>query len=136
MKITKLTESINNKVFFKVAVGEKGQAKLYSKLLTKELINKISSSLKEIRVYINIQANKENDFKSLKYEWLNINEIKENDDIQKELFLYASKVFRKYKDSTKDNINVTIHTNELSKELQSLIQWDIKKNEINENQIQ
>lgn len=135
MKITKLTESINNKVFFKVAVGEKGQAKLYSKLLTKELINKISTSLKEIRVYINIQANKENDFKSLRYEWLNINEIKENDDIQKELFLYASKVFREYKDSTKDNINVTIHTNELSKELQSLIQWDIKKNEINENQI-
>lgn len=126
MKITKLTDS-SNRIFFKVAVGEKGQTKLYSKTLTKELINKISSSLKEIRVYIDIQANKENDYKSLKYEWLNINEIQENDDIQKELFIYASKMFRKYKDNKKDNINITIHTNEISKELQSLIEWDIKK---------
>lgn len=136
MKITKLTTSTNTKVFFKLALGNTGENKRYSKLLTKDIFNKISQSLKEIKVYLNIQSNKENNYKTLSYEWLNIDNIKSNDDIQKELFIYASNMFRENKSQYKDNVNITIHIDKLPKSISKLVVWqdedNIKPNESDE----
>lgn len=123
MKITKLTQSNDTKVFFKLALGKTGEDKRYSKILTKDIFNKISQSLKEIRVYLNIQSNKENNYKTLSYEWLNIENIEKNDDIQKELFVYASNMFRENKSQYKDNVNITIHIDKLPKSISNLIVW-------------
>ena len=128
MTITTLTQSTNTNVYFKVALGNKGESKKYSKVLTKELFNQIAKSLKEVLVYVSVQSNKETNYKTLNYEWLNISDIDDNTDIQKELFVHACELFRNSKYSNKDNVNITIHTDKLPKALISKIQWqDIKE---------
>ena len=123
MLIKPLTQSNDTKVYFKVALGSQGSAKVYSKPLTKDLFNTISKSLKSYRIYLSVQSDKSNNYKQLDYQWLDIQDADKVDDAQKELFIYGCKFYRDSNKPNKDSLSATIYVDELSDDIISQIQW-------------
>ena len=123
MLIKPLTQSNDTKVYFKVALGSQGSAKVYSKPLTKDLFNTISKSLKSYRIYLSVQSDKSNNYKQLDYQWLDIQDADKVDDAQRELFTYSCKFYRDSNKPNKDSLSATIYVDELSDDIISQIQW-------------
>ena len=80
LKIVSTKSSNETKVYFKIALGTQGSAKVYSKPLTKDLFNTISKSLKSYRIYLSVQSDKSNNYKQLDYQWLDIQDADKVDD--------------------------------------------------------
>lgn len=123
MLIKPLTQSNETKVYFKVALGSQGSAKVYSKPLTKDLFNTISKSLKSYRIYLSVQSNKSNNYKQLDYQWLDIQDADKVDDAQRELFTYSCKFYRDSNKPNKDSLSATIYIDKLPKSIMNKIQW-------------
>lgn len=123
MLIKPLTQSNETKVYFKVALGSQGSAKVYSKPLTKDLFNTISKSLKSYRIYLSVQSDKSNNYKQLDYQWLDIQDADKVDDAQRELFTYSCKFYRDSNKLNKDSLSATIYIDKLPKNLMNKIQW-------------
>ena len=123
MLIKPLTQSNETKVYFKVALGSQGSAKVYSKPLTKDLFNTISKSLKSYRIYLSVQSDKSNNYKQLDYQWLDIQDADKVDDAQRELFTYGCKFYRDSNKLNKDSLSATIYIDKLPKSLMNKIQW-------------
>ena len=123
MLIKLLTQSNETKVYFKVALGAQGSAKVYSKPLTKDLFNTISKSLKSYRIYLSVQSDKSNNYKQLDYQWLDIQDADKVDDAQRELFTYSCKFYRDSNKLNKDSLSATIYIDKLPKSLMNKIQW-------------
>ena len=125
MLIKPLTQSNETKVYFKVALGSQGSAKVYSKPLTKDLFNTISKSLKSYRIYLSVQSDKSNNYKQLDYQWLDIQDADKVDDAQRELFTYSCKFYRDSNKLNKDSLSATIYIDKLPKNLMNKIQWQV-----------
>ena len=123
MLIKPLTQSSETKVYFKVALGSQGSAKVYSKPLTKDLFNTISKSLKSYRIYLSVQSDKSNNYKQLDYQWLDIQDADKVDDAQRELFTYSCKFYRDSNKPNKDSLSATLYIDKLPKSLMNKIQW-------------
>ena len=123
MLIKPLTQSNETKVYFKVALGSQGSAKVYSKPLTKDLFNTISKSLKSYRIYLSVQSDKSNNYKQLDYQWLDIQDADKTDDAQKDLFIYGCQFYRDSNKLNKDSLSATIYVDKLPKSIMNKIQW-------------
>ena len=128
MLIKPLTQSNETKVYFKIALGSQGSAKVYSKPLTKDLFNTISKSLKSYRIYLSVQSDKSNNYKQLDYQWLDIQDADKVDDAQRELFTYSCKFYRDSNKPNKDSLSATIYIDKLPKSLMNKIQWQESTN--------